>query len=389
MSIPLSYNLRNLAVRKTTTVMTALGIALTVAVLCAVLALAEGLQATFATSGNPLNLLLMRKGSNAELSSIVIRPDFNEVIRYWPGIARDAEGKPLASLELVSIVSLDEPGANGIVNLNVRGLTKVGIEVRDETRLVRGRWFDEARREVVVAEAIARKYPLAQIGRKVQFGRGKWEVVGTFESEYPARNSEFWGPLDQMASDLNRFDGCSSVLLRASDPVALRAIAAGTEVEPRLQVFPQTEGDYFAQQTDSGNVIRYLGTFVAIIMAVGSCFAAMNTMYAAVARRAPEIGTLRVLGFSRLSILTSFIIESLLLSLLGGAIGVLLVLPLNGYTTEVGNMQQFSEISFQLRMTPKVVLGGLVFSLIMGALGGFLPAYSAARKQILVALKQI
>lgn len=389
MSIPLSYNLRNLAVRKTTTLMTALGIALTVAVLCAVLALAEGLQVAFSASGHPLNLLLMRKGSNAELTSILLRPDFNEAIRHRDGIAHTASGLPLASLELVTIISIEGADPSSNLNFNVRGLSDAGLAIRDESRIVRGRWFEQGRREVVVADAIARKYPQADVGRDVQFGRGKWRVVGTFESAFPARNSEFWAPLDQVSSDLNRFDGCSSVLLRATDSAALRTLASTLEVDQRIQVMAEPESAYFLQQTDSGDIIRYLGTFVAIIMAVGSCFACMNTMYAAVARRSAEIGTLRVLGFSRLSIMTSFVLESLLLSLLGGVLGILLVLPLDGYSTEVGNMQQFSSISFQLRITFKVIAGGLGFSALMGALGGFLPAYGAARKQILVALKQI
>ncbi len=389
MRIPLAYNLRNLAVRKTTTVMTAPGIGLTVAVLCAVLALAEGLNTTFSSSGHPLNLLLLRKGGNAELTSLIYRPDFNEVIRHRPGIALDAHGAPLASLELVTIVSLDNGDPTSSANLNLRGLSKAGLAIREETRLVRGRWFQAGRREVVIADSLARKYPGADVGHTIQFGRGTWDVVGAFESTYPARNSEIWGPLDQVGADLNRYDACSSVLIRATDPVALRALASEFEVEPRLQVGAQSESAYMMSQTDSGDVLRYLGSFVAVIMAVGSCFAAMNTMYAAVARRSAEIGTLRVLGFSRSSILVSFVLESLLLSLLGGVLGLLLVWPLNGFSTEVGNMQQFSEISFQLRITPKVVIGGLGFSLLMGALGGFLPAFSAARKQILVALRQI
>lgn len=389
MPIPLSYNLRNLAVRKTTTVMTALGIALTVAVLCAVLSLVEGLRVAFTSSGNAMNLLLLRKGGNSELSSVVPRNDFQEVIRYRPGIARDASGEPLASLELVTIVNLPSKDAPDGMNLNVRGLSPTGLKVREETRLAQGRWFQQGRREVVAGSAIAARYPAAQIGNKIHFGRGDWEVVGIFESTYPARNSEIWGDLYQVQADLNRYDACSSVLLRAADPTALRALTSEFLVEQRLQLDVMTEPDYFAKQTNSGDVIRYLGTFVAIIMAVGSCFAAMNTMYAAVARRSQEIGTLRVLGFSQLSILVSFILESVLLSLLGGALGVLLVLPLNGLATGVGNMNTFAETSFALKITPKVVFSGLSFSLLMGVLGGFLPAFAAARKQILDALKQI
>ena len=389
MPIPITYNIRNLAVRKTTTVMTALGIALTVAVLCAVLSMVEGLRVAFTSSGHPLNLLLIRKGSGAELTSVVSRNDFNEVIRFRPGIAPDQEGQPLASLELVTIINLPSREYPEGVNVNVRGLSPTGLELRKETRLERGRWFQAGRREVVVGLEIASQNPDAQVGRSIRFGRGEWQIVGVFESGYPARNSEIWGDLDQVRSDLNRFDACSSVLLRATDPVAMRALTSEFLVEQRLQLDVQPETDYFAKQTDSGEIIRYLGTFVAIIMAVGSCFAAMNTMYAAVARRSQEIGTLRVLGFSRFSILLCFVLESLLISLLGGALGVVLILPLHGLSTGVGSMTTFAETSFQLAITPKVVLSGMGFALIMGALGGFLPAFSAARKQILVALRQI
>ena len=389
MPIPISYNVRNLAVRKTTTVMTALGIALTVAVLCAVLSMVEGLKVAFTSSGHPLNLLLIRKGGGAELTSVVSRNDYNEVIRFRPGIALDPEGQPLASLELVTIVNLPSREFPEGVNVNVRGVSPIGLRLRDETSLERGGWFHRGRREVVVGSEIAAQNPDARVGNSIRFGRGEWVIVGVFDSSYPARNSEIWGDLDQVRADLNRYDACSSVLLRATDPVAMRALASELAVEQRLQLDVQPETAYFAKQTDSGEIIRYLGTFVAIIMAVGSCFAAMNTMYAAVARRSKEIGTLRVLGFSRFSILLCFVLESLLISLLGGALGLLLVLPLHGLSTDVGSVTTFAETSFQLTITPKVVVSGLGFALLMGALGGFLPAFSAARKQILVALRQI
>jgi len=389
MPIPISYNVRNLTVRKTTTVMTALGIALTVAVLCAVLSMVEGLKVAFTSSGHPLNLLLIRKGGGAELTSVVSRNDYNEVIRFRPGIALDPEGQPLASLELVTIVNLPSREFPEGVNVNVRGVSPIGLRLRDETSLERGGWFHRGRREVVVGSEIAAQNPDARVGNSIRFGRGEWVIVGVFDSSYPARNSEIWGDLDQVRADLNRYDACSSVLLRATDPVAMRALASELAVEQRLQLDVQPETAYFAKQTDSGEIIRYLGTFVAIIMAVGSCFAAMNTMYAAVARRSKEIGTLRVLGFSRFSILLCFVLESLLISLLGGALGLLLVLPLHGLSTDVGSVTTFAETSFQLTITPKVVVSGLGFALLMGALGGFLPAFSAARKQILVALRQI
>ena len=389
MAIPLSYNIRNLAVRRTTTVMTALGIGLTVAVLVSVLSLVEGLNTAFRSSGHPRHVLVMRKGGGSELTSIIQRSQFLEAIKFKPMVERDAAGEPLASPELVQTVNLPSKEAPDGMNLTIRGLMPVGRAMREETRLAAGRWFAEGRREAVVGASVAARYPGAQIGQKIRFGRGDWEVVGVFQSEYPARNSEIWVDANQMAADFGRFQAFSSVLVRTRDEVGAQALINELEADQRLQIEALSERAYFEKQTSSGDVIKYLGTFVAIIMAVGSSFAAMNTMYAAVARRAREIGTLRVLGFSRRSILLSFFLESLFLSLLGGAAGLLLALPLNGLSTGVGSFVTFTEVAFELRMTPGVAAAGLSFALLIGALGGLFPASNAARKQILTALRQI
>ncbi len=389
MAIPLSYNLRNLAVRKTTTIMTALGIGLTVAVLVSVLSLLEGLNTAFQSSGHPRHVLVLRKGGGSELSSIIQRSQFLEAIKFRPMVERDAQGEPMASPELVQTVNLPSKEAPDGMNLTVRGVMAVGRAMREETRLAEGRWYAEGRREAVVGSSVANRYPGAQIGQRIRFGRGDWEVVGVFHSDYPARNSEIWLDANQMAADFGRMQAFSSVLVRTQDELATQALINELESDQRLQIEALTEREYFKKQTSSGDVIKYLGTFVAIIMAIGSCFAAMNTMYAAVARRSQEIGTLRVLGFSRRSILLSFFLESLFLSLLGGVVGVLLVLPLNGFSTGVGSFVTFTEIAFQLRMSPGVIGAGLAFALVIGAFGGLFPASNAARKQILTALRQI
>ena len=389
MAIPLSYNFRNLVVRRTTTVMTALGIGLTVAVLASVLALSEGLRVAFTATGHPLNLIVLRKGGNAELTSIMPRQSFNEVVKVRPGIGRDASGEPLASLEVVVVINLPSVDSPDGENVTVRGILPVGLAIREDSKLASGRWFTPGRREVVIGSSIAQRYPDAQIGRKLKFGRGEWEVVGVFHSYMPARNSEIWADANQMASDFNRTNALSSALIRAQDASSAQALINELPVDPRMESEVMFERDYYAKQTSSGDVIRYLGTFVAIIMAVGSCFAAMNTMYAAVARRSKEIGTLRILGFSRWAILVSFFLESLMLSVLGGVVGLLLVLPLNGFTTGVGSNVTFSQVAFQLQITPKVLLGGMCFALIMGVFGGLLPAQNAARKQILTALREV
>ena len=387
MAIPVSYNLRNLVVRKTTTVITALGIALTVAVLLAVLALVNGLKTAFQSSGNPLQILVMRKGATAELSSAVTREVFQD-LKSMAGIARDGD-EPRASLEMVTVINLPSVDSPTGMNVTLRGILPVGIQMRDDLKLQDGRWFQAGQREVVVGKSIAKRYPGAHMGNKLRFGRGEWEVVGVRDGGQSAVNSEIFGDLNQISSDFNRADGLSSVLIRATDAATVPALVNSLNDDRRLAVLAQTEKAYYESQTNSGALLQFLGVFIAIIMAVGSSFAAMNTMYAAVARRATEIGTLRVLGFSKSSILLSFLMESLLLSVLGGLVGCLLVLPLNNITTGIGSFVTFSEIAFNFRVSPEIMLIGIAFAIVMGAVGGLFPARMAARKEILVALREI
>ncbi|HYO82300.1 MAG TPA: ABC transporter permease [Bryobacteraceae bacterium] len=385
--IPIGYNLRNLAVRKTTTLMTALGIALTVAVMLAVLALVEGLGQAFKSSGDPLHVLVMRRGAQSELTSNFTRERFNEV-KFAPGIARSSSGEPMASLECVTVVVLDSPEQPMGANINLRGLMPVGIEMRQALKLEAGRWFSPGKREVVVGTGVAQRFPGARLGSVLEFGRSKWEVVGVMSHGNSAVNSEIWADLNQVAADFERQEVLSSALLRAVDEAGVQALINTLRADQRLQVDAQTEKNYYDAQTTSALPVQFIGTFVAVIMAVGSCFAAMNTMYAAVARRAREIGTLRVLGFSKGGILFSFFLESMLLSTLGGVMGVLLVLPLNNVTTAIGSFTTFTEVAFQIRITPPIMATGVLFGLIMGALGGIFPAASAARKEILTALRE-
>lgn len=387
MAIPLAYNLRNLAVRKATTLMTALGIALTVAVLVAVLALIGGLRRAFESTGNPLHVLVLRKGSDSELVSNFTRAMYQD-LKFKPGIARTRSGEPMASLEMVTVINLPRLDSPEGMNVTLRGLLPVGIEMRGELRLVAGRWFEPGKREIVVGKSIAARFPGAALGKELEFGRGRWTVVGILDAGRGVANSEIFADLNQLSADYNRSEVLSSALVRALDPVAAQALINDLSSDRRLNVTALTEREYYERQTVSGAPIQYIGTLVAIIMAVGSSFAAMNTMYAAVARRAREIGTLRVLGFSRFSILTSFLVESLLLSLLGGLLGYLLVLPLNGMTTGIGNFATFSEIAFDFRVGPSSLVFGLLFALAMGAAGGLFPAAMAARKEILTALRE-
>jgi putative ABC transport system permease protein len=387
MAIPLSYNLRNLVVRKTTTLMTALGIALTVAVLLAVLALVNGLRVTLTTTGDPLHVIVMRKGSTSELVSLFTRTQFQD-LKFKPGIASGHDGQPLASLEMITVINLTNVDNPDGANVTVRGLQPTGIEMRRNVKIATGRWFTSGRRELVVGNSVARRFPAAGLGKKIQLGRGDWDIVGVFDAGRGAQDSEIWGDLNQIASDFNRVEVLSSALLRATDEVTAKTLINDINSDRRLELTAASEKDYYDQQTDSAAPIEYTGIIVAIIMAVGSSFAAMNTMYAAVSRRAREIGTLRVLGFSRFSILLSFFVEGVLLSALGGLLGCLLVMPLNGITTAIGS-NNFSELAFDFTVTPKIMLTGIAFAVVLGSFGGLFPARSASRKEILTALREV
>jgi ABC-type antimicrobial peptide transport system permease subunit len=387
MKIPLSYNLRNLIARRATTLMTALGIALTVAVLLSILAMVEGLRSSLAATGHPLNLLVMRKGATAELNSNVTQEQL-QTIKVKPGIALMPNGEPAVSLELITVIILESPENPAGINISMRGLTQTGFEMRDNIRISEGRMFQPGRREVVVGKGLAKRYPKARVGEKLELGRGAWDIVGVMDAGRSAANSEVFCDLAQLAADQNRETSLSSILIRATDAVAAQALTNDLKEDRRLNVEARSETAYYQEQMSSAAPIQFLGTFVAIIMAIGSSFAAMNTMYAAVARRSAEIGTLRVLGFSKPGILVSFLIEALLLSLLGGIIGCLLVLPLNDFTTGIGSFTTFSEFTFNFRITPQIMLTGIVFAVVLGIIGGLFPASAAARKEILTALKQ-
>jgi putative ABC transport system permease protein len=386
MAIPLAYNLRNLVVRRTTTLMTALGIALTVAVLLSVMALVAGLRTAFRSSANPLHVLVLRVGGTSELNSAITR-DVYQDLKAKPGIAVSSSGEPMASLEMVTVINLPSIDSPTGMNVTLRGLTTQGVAMRD-LKLADGRWFQPGQREVVVGKSIAKRYPAAHLGEQLRFGKGLWTVVGVMDGGQSALNSEIWGDLGQVSSDFNRQDGLSSVLVQAANKATVPVLINSMNDDQRLNVKAITEQEYYDQQTISGAPLQALGIFVSIIMAVGSSFAAMNTMYAAVARRSTEIGTLRVLGFSRGSILFSFFLESLFLSILGGVIGCILVLPLNNVETGIGNFMTFSEIAFNFRVTIPIMIIGVVFALMMGALGGVLPARMAAKKEILIALRE-
>jgi len=386
MAIPISYNIRNLKLRKGLTVMTALGIALTVTTAIFIMALLAGLQRAFVTSGNPLNVMVVRKGSTSELTGPFPSENF-PTLKTLPGIAKDSHGEPMVSGETVVVIVLTRGDGSGEANVSVRGMMPDGLELRPGIKLLQGRWFTPGQREIVVSESIHKRFLHANVGDTVYFGKGNWQVVGIFDAGGTAYESEVWGDVNQMNSDFDRQGVFSSAYLHATDPVAAEALKNRVSDDQRLKLDGSLETDYYAKQTNSGQVIKTIGWIVAIIMAIGSSFAAMNTMYAAVAYRAREIATLRVVGFSRPSILTSFVLEAIMLSLLGAVAGIILMLPFNGMTTGTQNPNTFSEVVFGLHMTPGVVAVAIAFAVLMGLVGGIFPAWHAARQNILNALR--
>ncbi len=394
MAIPISYNIRNLRLRKGLTIMTALGIALTVTTAIFLMALVAGLNKAFVSSGNPLNVLVLRKGSEAELSG-GFDASLYPTLKTLPGIAKDSHGEPMTSGEWVVVIILPRKDGTGEVNVTVRGMMPDGLEMRQlpgpgkypGVKLVSGEWFHTGQREVVVSKSIQSRFAHANIGDTMEFGKGSWKVVGVFDAGGSAYESEVWGDVNQMASDFDRQGGFASAYLRATDPISAEALKNRVSDDQRLKLEGMLETDYYAKQTSSGAPIKVIGIVVGFIMAIGSIFAAMNTMYAAVAYRGREIATLRVIGFSRPSILTSFVLESLLLALLGAGVGILLMLPFNGMQTGTSNAVTFSEVVFALQITPQVAGFAILFAVIMGFVGGLAPAWHAARQNILSALR--
>ncbi len=385
MAIPLKYNFRNLRVRFTTTVMTAFSITLTVAVFVMLMALAQGLQLSLTATGQPNNILIMREGAQSEATSSVTREAL-QVIKYLDGVAKDAKGEPWVSPELIVLINLPRIGQTQGSNVTIRGLGPSGPGLRPEFKLVEGRPFRNGLREVIVSRKISGRFQNCALGDKLKFAKGYWTVVGLFEAGNTAYDSEIWTDANDLSADFDR-DAYSTVMVRAADANALVRLKDQIANDRRLHLKSQTELDYYESQTRFAGPIKALGLFIAALMAVGASFAAMNTMYAAVTRRTREIGTLRVLGFSRGSILLSFIIESVLIALVGGVLGCILALPFNGVTTGTTNFATFSEVAFNFRVTPGLLLNGMIFAVFMGFVGGFFPAWRAAHENIVTALR--
>lgn len=386
MFIPIKYNLRYLATRWSSTFLTAFTFALVVATFVIVMSLARGIERALSTSGDPLNVIVLRAGAQAEGQSAVTLTQF-PVLRDLPGVAQDASGAPMAAPEVVILANKPRAADGKPGNLQVRGVAAAGVAMRPTVRIVEGRMFEPGKREVVVARSVSRRFAGMSLGDQPRLGRGRWTVVGVFEAGGTAFDSELWADYRELMQEFDH-NAYSTVLLRAVDAATVEHIARRVDDDRRLKLTAKSEAAYYHEQTRTAGPLKAFGAFLATIMSIGACFAATNTMYASVAGRTREIGTLRVLGFSPLAILVSFQIESVALALIGGTIGCLLSLPISGLSTGTTNFETFSEIVFYFTITPDLMVKGLVFAVVMGAVGGFLPAWTASRQPILDSLRQ-
>ena len=383
-AVPLSYNWRSLWQRKAATLSTALAIAVVVAIFVVVLSLSQGISRAFITSGRADQALVLRPNSRVELNSTVER-DQARIIKVDPRVAHDEVG-PLASAECYVIIMLDRADGSGSANVALRGLEPAGIRMRSQVKLVQGRWFNPGLPELVVPAKMAARFSGIQPGQTLKFNGRRWTVVGTFEAQGSAFESEIWTDVDQLMQSRKR-DAYSSMLVRLASPERVAGFTQAVDADKRLKLEAKSEVDYYADQTEAGKPIQYLGNLITVILTLGAIFAAMNTMYSTVAGRTAEIGTLRALGFRRVEILASFQWEALMLCGLGGVAGAFLALAFNGIQTSTVNFQTFSDVSFAFNVTPGLMAQGVAFSILMGLAGGFFPAWRASRIPVTEAMK--
>jgi putative ABC transport system permease protein len=384
MKLPLTYNLRSVTVRWRSTLATVLCTALVVAVYVVIQSLAVGLEKSSGNTGDPRNLLVIRRGATAESTS-QITPEQYRIIRYFKGIERDPTGMPLASSDLSLVINVPRL-QGGEANAIVRGVSPLGAKLRPQVRLTAGRWFTPGRREVIVSERLAARLAGMQIGESFKTGPATLTVVGQFDGERSAFDSEIWMDVNEARSIFDR-ENFSSVLLRPEDNAAREEIIRRLDGDKRFKLRGLPEELYYLEQIGAVKLIKILGNFLAATMSIGAVFAAMNTMYAAVGARTREIGTLRVLGYRRKTILAGILIEGAFLALLGGVLGCALSFFFNGWSVGTLSFETFSESVFDFRITPKLVAQGLAFSIVVGLVGSLLPAIRAARLPVISALK--
>jgi putative ABC transport system permease protein len=387
MALPISYNVRSLYVRGRVTLLAIGGIALVVAVLIVLVAMAAGFRIALQAGGSPENAIITQRGSTSEITSGIPREAIN-VLSVDGRIARDQHGNPLASPDLVIVASMKRKEDGADVNVVVRGVTPMAFKVRPAVAVAEGRNFTPGLYEVIVGRKLFDRMAGMGLGRSIRMQKRDWTIVGVFEARGSAFESEVWGDKESMGPAFGRGAGAQTLTVRMKNPSDIPAFNEEVRRNPRMQVQVIQERMYYEQQSAgvSGPLLA-LAIFVAVVMGIGAVFGAMNTMYAIVAARTREIGTLRALGFSRLSILVAFVIESTFLALVGGALGCLVALPANGISSAAGGAN-FAEVAFAFRVTPESLIVGMIFATAMGVAGGLLPSFRAARLPITSALRE-
>lgn len=387
MAVPFKYTIRSLITRKLTTLITVTGISLVVFVFAAVLMMAYGVEKTLVATGTVDNVKVQRKSSQGEISSIVDGETQN-VVRTLPYIAKNNKGEQIISSEPVVIINLEIKNG-GMSNITVRGVSQLVNVLRPQLKITAGRMFNSSLRELIVGKSVTNKFAGAQIGSKMKFAGDYWSVVGLFEANGSGFESEIWGDATQLQNAFNRGNSVSTMTVKLDDPNNFERFQRAFNADRRLQQFEVlTEKRFFEMQSEFlAMFIRVLGTFITVIFSFGAIIGATITMYAAVANRTVEIGTMRSLGFKRRSILFAFLSESLLITLIGAAVGLFFASFLQLFTISTLNFNSFSDLSFAFALNPSIIISCLIFAIVMGLLGGFLPAVRASRLNIVGALR--
>lgn len=386
--LSLSYVARNLVARKLTTILTATGMALVVFVFATVLMMAEGLRHTLGGTGSYNNVVVIRQGSQTEVQSTMTREQAR-LIETLPGLATDAQGRPRVSSEMLVLVNLPRKGSSKLANVVVRGTSPNGLEMRPQAHIVQGRAFRPGSSEIVVGAGMARGSFGLRIGDHLSFGLRQWSVVGVFDAGGSGFDSEIWGDAEQMMQAFRR-SAYSSLVVQLREAASYDALSAAIARQPQLKVDIKRETLFYADQSENlANFIGVLGKTITIVFSIGAIIGAMITMYASVANRTREIGTLRALGFRRGNIVSAFLQEAMLLGLVAGVTGLAAAAFMQLVEISTTNVQTFSEVVFNLILTPEIVLDVLLFSIFMGVLGGVLPAIRASRLEIVDALRSV
>jgi putative ABC transport system permease protein len=385
--IPLKYNVRNLRVRWITTLMTVLGTGMVVWAMVLTFGLTDGLEHALTISGQPLDLIILRKGANDETGSNIARATAVEIANL-EGVARNDQGQPMCAAEFVTILTKPRRNNLGTTNLIVRGVDSMSRDLRPDFKIVKGRDLRPGLNEAITSENMALRFENLAIGEKLEINKVDFEIVGYFEAGGSSAESEVWSDIRDITGARRIPDAVSSVNLRARDQKSSEQLVERLDKDEQFSLKAVPEPAYFEKQLDQAVFIKFVGLFIAVFLTIGAMFAAANTMFAAVASRGREIGTLRALGFRRRSILLCFLLESVILCLLGGIVGCLATLPFNGISTGTANWATFSEITFAFRFGPRVLLQGVLMSLAMGLIGGLIPAIRAVRLNIVNALRE-